>query len=152
VTGESVAKTVITAFLLTVILASPLWADDVAKISPQTHKICTLSGMLGRAQTMLKPVMETSGLTLVATHDEIISGNVQNMEERFLNLLSNAVVHAPAGTAIKVNYHIAANQLQIWVENSAINHSIKRDVTDAMGNTFTLETMNGKGTVYAINF
>ena len=52
--------------------------------------------MIERAQSMFKPLMEANGLTIVASNDEVISGDVQKIEERFVNLLSNAVVHAPA--------------------------------------------------------
>ncbi|MGV8119616.1 MAG: sensor histidine kinase [Candidatus Xenobiia bacterium LiM19] len=150
VTREIITKTVAAAIILTVMFVSPLWADDMARVSPQTQNTCTLNAMIDRAQSMFKPLMEANGLTIAASRDEVISGDVQKIEERFVNLLSNAVVHAPAGTAIKVKY--SSSQIQIWVENSAIGHSIKRDVTDAMGNSFTLETMSGKGTAYAINF
>jgi len=145
-------RTAVVVIVLTVIMVSPLWADDMARVSPQTQSLCTLNVMVEKAQSMFKPMMDANGLTVVASRDVVINGDAQKIEERFVNLLSNALVHAPAGTVIKVSYSNTNSQLQIWVENNAINHSIKRDVTDAMGNTFTLETLNGKGTVYAINF
>lgn len=152
VTREIAARTAVAVIVLTVIMVSPLWADDMARVSPQTQSLCTLNVMVEKAQSMFKPMMDANGLTVIVSRDQVINGDAQKIEERFVNLLSNALVHAPAGTVIKVSYNGPNSQLQIWVENTAINHSIKRDVTDAMGNTFTLETLNGKGTVYAINF
>lgn len=141
VTRKMLPMAVLSGLLLSLLLFTPLYANDSD----------TLSNILGRAGAMLKPVMDTNNITISVTEDVTVKNDAQKLEERLLNLLSNALVHAPAGTEIKVSYDASSKQIRLWVDNSSVSHDIKREVVDALGNTFILETMSGKGTLYAIN-
>ncbi len=144
VTKKLTLTVVLMGLLVSVFLSAPAYSSDAAGQD-------NLSNITGRVCAALKPVMDMNNVTVAVVDDVVVKSDISRLEERLMNLLSNALVHAPAGTQIQVSYDGTSNQLKLWVENLSVSHTIKREVVDAMGNTFILETMSGKGTQYAIN-
>ncbi|MDQ7822009.1 MAG: hypothetical protein RDV48_04360 [Candidatus Eremiobacteraeota bacterium] len=141
----------LTMLFIIALTTLPLHAQEIGRTIADISGATTLSSIIEKASTALKPVLEMNKITISITANSTLKTDASNVEERFMNLMTNAIVHAPAGTELKVSYDSASSQLSVWVENNTVSSTVKREVTDSMGNTFTLETTSGKGTLYAIN-
>jgi nitrogen-specific signal transduction histidine kinase/ActR/RegA family two-component response regulator len=74
-----------------------------------------LSAQIGNAIQFVRPIADQAGVSLefVADHDQVdVMGNESALQQVFLNLLSNAIRHTPAGGKVTVS---------IRREGSAIN-------------------------------
>lgn len=149
VTRRKIQNTIVAGLVIGLLLAAPVFADEVATSFNSSNNVLTLRGLVEKTVSILAPAMSANNITVTAVDNKAIKADGRMAEERFLNLLSNALVHAPSGTEIKVSYD--GNRLSVWVANSTIGYDVQREVVDSLGNTFTLETQSGKGTLYAIN-
>ena len=133
--------TLVAGLLITLI--TPVFCEEAAGS-------LRLATVVQHAVSMLKPVMDSNRVTVSVAGDAALTGDPQKIEDQFVNLLSNALVHAPAGSTLTVRYESAEKRLVLWVENPDISYSVKKECVDALGNIFLIETQSGKGTLYAI--
>lgn len=151
VTRRMKQNAMLVGIIILTLSVMPVYADEMATIMGSHMDNTTLDSIIGKASSLLKPAMDENRITITAANNTVIYGDTNNVEERLVNLLSNAITHAQQGTEIKASYDTKTNEIVLWVTNSKIAYDVKRTVVDSMGNTFKIETKNGKGTSYAIS-
>ncbi len=73
------------------------------------------------AVELLGPLLEQQQLTvsidLAALADQRLPGDEQRLQQVFVNLLANAIKHAPAGSTLRIGAAASDSNAELWVED-----------------------------------
>jgi signal transduction histidine kinase len=147
--GGTVVRIISFAVILTLIA---LLLPTVSFAEEKVAESLSLKALVQEARALMRPILEHNSSKLLDRIPEsaTVSLDRDKAKEKLLNLICNALVHAPAGAEIRADYNAEGNTFFLWVENKTVSQHMKREVVDTTGNAFNIEMFPGSGTLYSM--
>ena len=118
-------------------------------VSPQS---IVFSDLVKKSSEPIEAILRQKNISLENSSPEasLYLEDIEKTQERLLNVFLNALNGTPDSTRIITNYVPSERKITINLPDKPVRFEVYREITDTVGNKFTLESSIEKGTTYSI--